>query len=401
MPVHSYSALYYPFIHFKDDRWLKLNALYWDRIGRIVPNDYMPEDSETVKELGNFIEILRPNWVRPEFGETFVEFAQEHGAKLSKLYGVDKVDQWPVVPRAQQPPKAGGLSGTDPRLNYVFYEKMTEDLRNILQQSGIAQTDPFDPRWIGMHPRIAQVYMTALADELAGEYGLYPLTDETLDHLAVGGWTVERLAQALLGDVNIVQDYQESRETESVAACVAIKTILPKDLDSVSIDSILEFREAYPIERANFQNYIRDFVSLRDWLQDIRDRDVLEQRLEAEYQKILLPQLQELKEKLRSVNIDTVTGVLGVQIAVPSIILQGATLLGVVANPIGATLAGAALAIIPVFRDRRKTSRELKSAPVSFLQRIEKELQPRQLTDWIHEGARKFFPTKRKSKRRR
>ena len=48
-----------------------------------------------------------------------------------------------------------------------------------------------------MHPKITQVYMTALAKELARRRGMYPLTDETLDHLAVGGWTMERLAQAL------------------------------------------------------------------------------------------------------------------------------------------------------------------------------------------------------------
>jgi len=31
------TALYYPFIHFKDDSWLTLSALYWDRMARIVP----------------------------------------------------------------------------------------------------------------------------------------------------------------------------------------------------------------------------------------------------------------------------------------------------------------------------------------------------------------------------
>ena len=30
-------GLYHPFIHFKDDDWLKLSALYWDRMARIVP----------------------------------------------------------------------------------------------------------------------------------------------------------------------------------------------------------------------------------------------------------------------------------------------------------------------------------------------------------------------------
>ena len=33
-------GLYHPFIHFKDDAWLKLSALYWDRMARIVPPSY-------------------------------------------------------------------------------------------------------------------------------------------------------------------------------------------------------------------------------------------------------------------------------------------------------------------------------------------------------------------------
>lgn len=49
--MQTYQALYYPFIHFKDDRWLKLSALYWDKVARIVPHDYATDDSATVKAL--------------------------------------------------------------------------------------------------------------------------------------------------------------------------------------------------------------------------------------------------------------------------------------------------------------------------------------------------------------
>jgi hypothetical protein len=359
-------------------------------MSRIVPKEYQPDDSETVKELGSFVETLRPDWVRPEFGNTFVEFVQEHGENLCKRYGVDQRDQWPEIPISQRPPTAGGPSGTDPRLSYVFYEKMTEDLRDILLKSEIALPDHYDPRWIGMHPRLAQVYMTALADQLAGERGLYPLTDETIDHLAVGGLTIERLAQTLLSDVTLVQAHPKSNEVESAAAYVAIQTVLPKDIDRVPVDRILDFRGKYPNQRAMFQQYLTDFVKPREWLQDVQDSTVLEQRLEAEYEKVLKPKVNELRQKLQDVNIDTVTSTLAIQITVPSIIIQGAELLGVVANPVGAVLAGIALAVIPVLRDRRKAKGELKSSPIAYLLRIEKELQPRQITDWICQGARKF-----------
>ena len=49
-------------------------------------------------------------------------------------------------------------------MSHVYYEKLSNDLRNILIKSGIALPDPQDKKWIGMHPRLGQVYMTAMAD---------------------------------------------------------------------------------------------------------------------------------------------------------------------------------------------------------------------------------------------
>jgi hypothetical protein len=390
MADHSYNALYYPFIHFKNDSWVKAAALYWDRLGRIVPSTYQTEDSDTVRSLGDFIETLRPEWVRPEFGETFVEFAREHGLALRGRFGVDLRDQWPELPMAQRPPAAGGLSGTDPRLSYVFYEKMTPILRDLLVDSGIALPDQGDPRWVGMHPRLAHVYMTALADELAGERGLYPLTDETLDHLAVGGWTVERLAQALFGDIELAPAERQPREVEGCTAYVALQTVLPRNLDELPVDRILEFRAKYPGERAAFQQYISEFLKPREWLAEIKDPAVLERRLQTEFEKELRPRMDEFRDKLRDVNIDTIWGALAIQVAVPSILAQGAALLGVAVNPIGGILAGAALALIPVLRDRRKAKRELRSSPVAYLQRVEKDLKPHQLAGWIWQGSQAF-----------
>jgi hypothetical protein len=57
-------ALYYPYIEIRDDRWIKLAALYYDGLSRIVPHGVQPEDSETVRRsMKNriFFEILIPN----------------------------------------------------------------------------------------------------------------------------------------------------------------------------------------------------------------------------------------------------------------------------------------------------------------------------------------------------
>ena len=40
-------GLYYPYFHVRDERWLKVAALYWPKIVRIVPADYQTRDSDT------------------------------------------------------------------------------------------------------------------------------------------------------------------------------------------------------------------------------------------------------------------------------------------------------------------------------------------------------------------
>src|SRR5216683_5075311 len=86
----------------------------------------------------------------------------------------------------------------------------------VMRDSGLAMPDTLDQRWIGMHPRLARVYMTALAEQIAGERGLRPLTAETLEHVALSSLSIERLAQALLGDVALVDARPTTTEIESL-----------------------------------------------------------------------------------------------------------------------------------------------------------------------------------------
>jgi hypothetical protein len=165
----TYGALYYPFIHFKDDRWLKLSALFWDRIGRIVPTGYITQDSPTVTGLNSVVTKLAPSLADPAFGKPFIEFIHEYAPTLQQKYAVVKCDTWKCLPKEIRPPINGGPSGDDRRLLYIYYEKIPPDLYEALQKSGLALIDCRGPPWIGMHPDLASVYMTALAEHIAVE----------------------------------------------------------------------------------------------------------------------------------------------------------------------------------------------------------------------------------------
>ena len=45
------SILYYPHIEFQNEAWVKSCLLLWDHVYRIVPDAYIPNDSDEIKEL--------------------------------------------------------------------------------------------------------------------------------------------------------------------------------------------------------------------------------------------------------------------------------------------------------------------------------------------------------------
>ncbi len=45
------TALYFPTIEFQDEEWLKSALCIWDHIDRIVPPDYVPQDTSEVRQM--------------------------------------------------------------------------------------------------------------------------------------------------------------------------------------------------------------------------------------------------------------------------------------------------------------------------------------------------------------
>jgi hypothetical protein len=390
----GYRALYHPFIHFKDDGWLKLAALYWDRMGRIVPDGYQTEDSQTVRALGHFVEAVRPK-VSEEFTDTLVRFVGKNGPALRKHYNIKHRENWPEIPDEDKPPPQGGPSGVDPRLAYIFDLKMSPALGTALVESKLAMRDHPTSPWIGMHPQIANVYMTALADQLAGERGLSPVAAVTTHHLAMSGLTVERLAQTLLQRPTLLKKRDPAaakrsrREIEAHAGSIALQAVLPRDLANVDVEKILAFRDKYPGELGSFQQLVEKFVNSNKWLTEIKDQRALSDQLKTDYRKTFKPKLDELKEKLHEVRIDTIYGCFNTKVLLPKALPTAAL---ATLEPISATVAGCAWVTIPILRaNRKKMEKALRSADVSYLYRVEEELTPRNMAGRIMRGARRFL----------
>lgn len=376
--MRSHRALYYPFIHFKDDRWLKLSALYWDSIARVVPKTYRTDDSAVVKALsGDYIKTLRPTLVRAECGRTFIEFLSRYKDALREDYWVGNSLRWPKVPLAERPPEAGGPSGSDERMAYVFYEKLSPTLSDAMIDSGLAIPDGYDGRWIGMHPDLARVYAAMVADALSRERALCPLTDNPAHHLAMAGCTVERLAELLLGTKlpPAPMRGRQGAELESTAAFLAFETVLWRNVDDTSPEQILEFRTKHLGARGAFHEYLGDFLEKRRWLEGVSDPRALEDALKHEYTKDLRPKLDALTAKLKHANFDAVNATLVMQVAAPA--LAGLAL-GDGLSPVVGAGTGFALGLIKVTKDLKKARAEaLDGSPVAYLFHAQRDLGPR------------------------
>src|SRR5688500_4584065 len=132
-------ALYYPFIHFQDESWLKVAALYWSRIGRIVPPDYALHDSEVVRRLQGHLGLIHdvsPIDASFHVGMLFGEFLADNEHLLRKRYGIDKADRWRADPTTMR--RMGLTNERDPaaKLAHIYAPKIHPVLLERLTEAG-------------------------------------------------------------------------------------------------------------------------------------------------------------------------------------------------------------------------------------------------------------------------
>jgi hypothetical protein len=254
--------LYYPFIHVRDEAWLKLSALYWDDMTRIVPKTYTPRDTRDVRALedaGVLKRIDPANYEEP-VGELFSLLLERHASKLAARYDVSRRDGWPEN-RERFGLRLGNTRTSSSSLAFIHGSKLEPALTEQLLKRKLALPSR-DRRWLGMHPAIVRAYMIALAGEIACRRGLQPVSDNVTHLSGVASCTVEDLAKSLFADVNLSKK-RPGRGTakaldvsEERVAFVTLRAVLPQRLDAVPIKRILELRHEHADARHAFHAYV-------------------------------------------------------------------------------------------------------------------------------------------------
>lgn len=238
-------TLYYPTIEFSNPEWLWTAALLWDRVYRIVPNDYTPKDSRNIAELiGNsdFVSNIDPSKYSEEACKEFIE-------------GCKKETWW-----------AAALDNS----NYTKkeYIEIHKDKADVKLRELILAKDTMNKNWLNVPHDMASIYMLFLSNFIAKKNNLYLSTDYA------EAWCGSNFFQY---DGNI-SDYECESQTQ--LACITISNFLPINIIDLQPRDIIDLRNNRRQERQRFFKSINELSKKLSTCEDEKlIRDIIEDYL--------------------------------------------------------------------------------------------------------------------------
>lgn len=232
------NALYYPYIRVPENAWFTRVLLYWDRVGAIVPYDYI-EDPD---QLGPYmLSLVREGLVEQvipgmylsrveNFTNAFLEYTDAKYGSEGNTYQSD----WSTIHSEK-------LTGSS-----VHMEKL-HDLGEKLCERGMAKKDksnPYSP-WFQMEPRIANDFMAYLAGVLGQMHDDVSFSPITNHHSNL--------------DPFIPQSRTE--DSKYKVRQLLLEGILPAPIESLEAARLLDFKHKYNEPLQRFRKEIEDKVS--------------------------------------------------------------------------------------------------------------------------------------------
>lgn len=404
-------ALYYPYIHVRDDTWLKYAALYWPKMGRLRPQGYRTTDSPVARALQqelDWIVDIEPGVAAELAKQPFVELLSERAAGLRERFSLEHVDGWSArpLPGFSNVSQIGGATSAgptgpspdrsdplDPRLGYVHVSKLHDDVLQSLVSAGLAaRVRGRGGWWLGMHPELTNVYTCALVEQVAAINKLHPITDQVLPHTAVSGWTVERLAEVLLREDWTDRADPGGKDVLAPYLLAAFEMVVPKGLEHVPVDKILEIRQEFGAELESFREYVTAEVERISEIEEVRDIAVFQEHLRTEVQASVARRLGELRERMRSVGLESATALANIKsFSLPPLAATAASMAGV--DPLLTGPAAIATCLGAAYSSYRRQRRDVvRDSPVGYLLRVGDAVSPSSLTERVQAAMRTAWP---------
>jgi hypothetical protein len=383
-------ALYYPYTRVRDDTWLKAAALYLQRLALVAPRQYAPLETVTARtlreELGFLVDI-DPDVAARRVGEDFLRLVVRDHDALRSRYAWDAAEFPPEL--AADPEHCRGRQPVDDGVvGWVHMLKTGRRLTDAMVHAGLAVLSP-DRSWIGMHPRLAAVYLAALAERVSQANNLPVVTDQVNAYGILNGWTIDTLAQALLSDETDEQPL--ARTADDVAAlyaAVAVQTVVPQGLENVPAIQIVKIRRMLAAEFDAFGEHIDSLAATFAELAEIESVEVLRARLQVLVERDLRRPTANLERELRRLGYEPARAVLGIKsLELPAVTAAAAAGAGV---PAVAGQAGLVAARIIASGIRaRRAAQDQRRAAAGYLLGLREELNPKGVLDRIRRTFRR------------
>lgn len=252
-------ALYFPYIHVRDEDWLKSAALYWPSVRRLVPAGYPKRDSSTARTFAQAGVLIDedPEEFSDLVGWDLVTYLHSNADELGARYHVGRVEaeDWPTH-ETRYP------SDPSSQLGWIHVTKFAPGALEALEDHGIAVRGRDNGNrfghgrdWIGLHPHLAGAYMTALAGKVSDAAHFQPLTDQNELNRATSTTEVTDAVRLLTGAVD---ETLRDANGDAVATYVmlAVEVVRPVDLASVDAETIVKCRDDLQDELETFRAYV-------------------------------------------------------------------------------------------------------------------------------------------------
>ncbi len=216
LPINS--ALYYPTIEFSDPRWLWTAALIWDKIYRIQPDGFRPNEPDNIRRLcedGDIGVPLRPAAYAKTVADEFMMSVN--------------TSKW----------GAAALEKYSRQHDYarIHHDKIDVQIRELLIGGGHAASHD---QWLYVPTDFEALYLTYLAKKMALNNNLQPVSDTDAAWTALTYYTTDEFeTECVLKDMPFT------------LAALMIGDFVPHNITDISPKALIEFRRKYPDERRN------------------------------------------------------------------------------------------------------------------------------------------------------
>ncbi|PCE34427.1 hypothetical protein [Burkholderia ubonensis] len=168
-PLEDRDALYYPYVHIRDEDWLKRTLLVFPGMARMIADDYTPNDGDLVVALSTG---PKPLLRRADLSTPLAKAAQQR--LLSEMAADLASDRDGYLARFGEDASKAATSA-DPLGFQMHIGRASYELAEFLRSNGLAWTPPPDiidhPNYVQMHPRIGEAVLGTIAVACARDEG--------------------------------------------------------------------------------------------------------------------------------------------------------------------------------------------------------------------------------------